>query len=46
VRQPIYRGSIERWRKYEKHLEPLFAALINDSDSSSAAESQVEALSP
>ncbi|MBT4906807.1 MAG: tetratricopeptide repeat protein [Rhodospirillaceae bacterium] len=27
VRQPIYRSSIERWRPYEAHLEPLFAAL-------------------
>ncbi|MEP4888189.1 MAG: sulfotransferase, partial [Alphaproteobacteria bacterium] len=27
VRQPIYRSSIERWRHYEAHLEPLFAAL-------------------
>ena len=23
VRQPIYRGSLERWRRYEKHLGPL-----------------------
>jgi tetratricopeptide (TPR) repeat protein len=23
VRQPIYRTSVERWRRYEKHLEPL-----------------------
>lgn len=27
VRQPIYRSSVERWRTYEAHLEPLFAAL-------------------
>ena len=27
VRQPIYRGSVERWRRYERHLEPLVAAL-------------------
>jgi hypothetical protein len=23
VRQPIYRSSIERWRRYEREIEPL-----------------------
>jgi tetratricopeptide (TPR) repeat protein len=27
VRQPIYRTSVERWRRYEKHLGPLKEAL-------------------
>ncbi|HUV33136.1 MAG TPA: sulfotransferase, partial [Devosiaceae bacterium] len=27
VRQPIYRTSVEGWRKYEKHLGPLFEGL-------------------
>ncbi|MFC1772574.1 sulfotransferase [Pseudomonadota bacterium] len=27
VRQPIYKTSRERWRKYEKHLGPLIEAL-------------------
>jgi tetratricopeptide (TPR) repeat protein len=27
VRQPIYRSSIGRWRKFEKELEPLLRAL-------------------
>lgn len=27
VRQPIYRQSIERWRRYEKQLQPLIEAL-------------------
>lgn len=27
VRQPIYSTSVERWRRYEKHLGPLKAAL-------------------
>lgn len=27
VRQPVYRSSMERWRRYEKHLAPLFDAL-------------------
>jgi tetratricopeptide (TPR) repeat protein len=27
VRQPLYRSSVGRWRKYERHLGPLFAAL-------------------
>jgi tetratricopeptide (TPR) repeat protein len=29
VRQPIYNSSVERWRKYEKHLKPLLDALGN-----------------
>jgi tetratricopeptide (TPR) repeat protein len=28
VRQPIYRHSVERWRRYEKHLGPLKALSI------------------
>jgi tetratricopeptide (TPR) repeat protein len=27
VRQPIYTTSVERWRRYEKHLGPLIEAL-------------------
>jgi tetratricopeptide (TPR) repeat protein len=27
VRQPVYTSSIERWRRYERHLGPLFEAL-------------------
>lgn len=27
VRQPIYNRQVNRWRLYEKHLNPLFAAL-------------------
>jgi len=27
VRQPIYRSSMQRWRRYEKHLGPLLEAL-------------------
>jgi tetratricopeptide (TPR) repeat protein len=27
VRQPIFRTSLERWRRYEAHLGPLFDAL-------------------
>ena len=27
VRQPIYRSSLARWRRYEKHLGPLIEAL-------------------
>ncbi|MFA9461490.1 tetratricopeptide repeat-containing sulfotransferase family protein [Thiohalorhabdus sp. Cl-TMA] len=30
VRQPIYRKSKQRWRKYEKHLGPLMEALGMD----------------
>jgi len=27
VRQPVYASSVERWRRYERHLGPLFAKL-------------------
>jgi hypothetical protein len=27
VRRPVYTSSVQRWRRYEKHLGPLFAAL-------------------
>jgi tetratricopeptide (TPR) repeat protein len=27
VRQPIYSSSVERWRHYEKHLDPLLSEL-------------------
>jgi tetratricopeptide (TPR) repeat protein len=27
VRQPIYKTSLERWKRYERHLGPLLAAL-------------------
>ena len=27
VRQPIYRSSVERWRRYEAYLRPLLAEL-------------------
>jgi hypothetical protein len=27
VRQPIYKSSAERWRRYEKHIGPLMEAL-------------------
>lgn len=27
VRLPVYTSSVERWRPYEKHLQPLFEAL-------------------
>lgn len=27
VRQPIYSSSVERWRRYERHLRPLITAI-------------------
>ncbi|MGB0748405.1 MAG: tetratricopeptide repeat protein [Magnetospiraceae bacterium] len=30
VRRPIYKDSMERWRRYERHLGPLFEALGPD----------------
>ena len=32
VRQPIYRSSIERWRRYEKFLQPLIEAIGETGD--------------
>jgi tetratricopeptide (TPR) repeat protein len=32
VRQPLYRRSIGRWRRYERHLAPLFEALPRSPD--------------
>jgi tetratricopeptide (TPR) repeat protein len=29
VTQPIYRSSLEAWRRYEKHLQPLIEALAD-----------------
>lgn len=36
VRQPIYKSSIERWRSYEKNLDPLIEALGNSAPDLSA----------
>lgn len=30
VRRPVYKSSVQRWRKYERHLGPLLAALKHD----------------
>ncbi len=30
VRQPIYRGALQQWRRFEPHLAPLRAALDNE----------------
>ena len=27
VRQPMYKNSIDRWKRYEKHLQPLVEVL-------------------
>ena len=37
VRQPIYKKSVERWRRYEKHLGPLIEALGDVCDPLSGA---------
>jgi hypothetical protein len=39
VRRPIYKGSVGRWRCYERHLQPLIEALGID-------RAQLEAPSP
>ena len=31
VRKPLYQDSVERWKNYESHLQPLFDALEADS---------------
>ncbi|MFM8986030.1 MAG: tetratricopeptide repeat-containing sulfotransferase family protein, partial [Planctomycetia bacterium] len=28
VRKPLYRGSVARWKRYERHLAPLLDALV------------------
>jgi tetratricopeptide (TPR) repeat protein len=33
VRQPMYRSSVGRWRRYEKHLAPLLEALAKKGQS-------------
>lgn len=30
VRQPLYRTSVDRWKPYEKHLQPLIRALAGE----------------
>ena len=42
VRQPIYRTSIDRWKHYIKHLEPLLRALAPEA----AADALAESLAP
>jgi len=37
VRQPIYRSSVQKWRRYEAHLGPLFDALGMEAVSSDGA---------
>jgi tetratricopeptide (TPR) repeat protein len=32
VRQPIYKSSVQAWKKYEEHLGPLIAALDTNND--------------
>ena len=32
VRQPIYKTSLARWKRFEKHLTPLLDVLKNDSE--------------
>lgn len=38
VRQPMYRSSVEKWRRFEKHLAPIAAQVAAEM----AEESQVE----
>ncbi len=45
VRQPIFRTSVERWRRYQQHLGPLFAALGPYAPGGRGAES-CETMSP
>jgi tetratricopeptide (TPR) repeat protein len=37
VRQPLYPGSVGRWRNYARHLEPLCAAIGLDPEAPTAA---------
>jgi hypothetical protein len=38
VRQPIYTTSIERWKHYIQHLEPLLRALAPEPAADALAE--------
>ena len=31
VRKPIYKSSVQAWKKYEQHLQPLVEALGDES---------------
>lgn len=43
VRQPIYKTSVERWRRYEKHLGPLIQALKgNGTDATHGGDTTTE----
>jgi len=42
VRQPIYSNSVGRWRRYEKHLQPLFEALGEPAESPIAETEPVD----
>ncbi len=41
VRQPIYRSSVERWRRFEAHLGPLCRVLGVDVDDESEEKTKV-----
>lgn len=38
VRSPIYQSSTQRWRNYQKHIEPLIEALGEYADTSEAGQ--------
>jgi hypothetical protein len=40
VRQPIYSTSIDRWKHYIQHLEPLLRALAPEAGASPVGRSQ------
>ena len=31
VRQPLYQSAVSRWKRFEKHLQPLNVGLSNES---------------
>src|SRR5215831_10400457 len=42
VRQPLYSNSVGRWRNYEKHLAPLFAALNDSTEMQATTDSTAD----
>ena len=47
IRNPIYSGSVGRWRRYAKHLAPLYSELYKDNPSIRAAtEGSTSAVEP
>ena len=43
VRQPMYRSSVEKWRRFERHLAPIAAQIANELEAENWHSDQVSA---